>query len=170
MPLVSIVDTPPIVCLEPLPLAYIVPIPHTTPRSTRKTIDRLLINPLRPVVLASDRLTMWLTPFGIRSMEQRAHLLPPHIITHERLLVTCAIAPKTLSNYGASLIRFHRFCDDMHIPEELRMPSPEWLLSAFLMSRGAGSVGKGTMTAWLQGLRLWHTVNHAPWFGVAHLQ
>ena len=103
-------------------------------------------------------------------MEQRAHLLPPHIITCKRLLVTCAIAPKMLSNYGASLIRFHQFCDDMHIPEELHMPSPEWLLSAFLMSRGAGSVGKGAMTAWLQGLHLWHTINHAPWFGGAHLQ
>ena len=26
------------------------------------------------------------------------------------------------------------------------------------------------MTAWLQGLCLWHTINHAPWFGGAHLQ
>ena len=103
-------------------------------------------------------------------MEQCAHLLPPHIITRKRLLVTHAIAPKTLSNYGAGLIRFHRFCDNMHIPEELRMPSLEWLLSAFLTSQGASSVGKGAMTAWLQGLCLWHTVNHAPWFGGAHLQ
>ena len=65
MPHVSIVDMPPIVCLEPLPLAYIVPIPCTTPRSTRKAIDRLLVNPLRQVVPAGDRLTMWLTPFRI---------------------------------------------------------------------------------------------------------
>ena len=50
------------------------------------------------------------------------------------------------------------------------MPSLEWLLSAFLMLRGASSVSKGTMTVWLQGLHLWHAVNHAPWFSGAHLQ
>ena len=134
MPHIPIVDTSRIVSLEPLPLAYIVLMPRMTPRSSRRTIDRLLINPLRPVVPAGDCLTLWLTPFGIRSMEQHARLLPPHIITCKRLLVTRAIAPKTLSNYGAGLLRFHRFCDDMCIPEELRMPLLEWLLSAFLTS------------------------------------
>ena len=83
-------------------------------------------------------------------MEQCAHL-PPNVITHEQLLITHAVAPKTLSNYGAGL-RFHCFCDDMHIPEELHMPSLEWLLSAFLMLRGASSVRTGTMNTWLQGL------------------
>ena len=170
MPHVSIVDTSPIVNLEPLLLAYIVPMPHMTPHSTRRTIDRLSINSLHLVVPAGDRLTLWLTPFRIQSMEWGAHLLPPHVITHERLLITHAIVPKTLSNYGASLLRFHQFCDNMCIPKELRMPSPEWLLSAFLTSRGASSVSKGAMTTWLQGLRLWHTVNHALWFGGAHLQ
>ena len=156
MPQVSIVHMPPIVSLEPLPLAYIDPIPRTTPCSTRKTVDCLLNNLLHPVVLASDRLTLWLTPFRIWSMERRAHLLPPNVITHEWLLITHAIAPKTLSNYGTGLLRFHQFCDDMCIPEELHMPLLEWLLSTFLMSQGASSVRKGAMTAWLQGLHMWH--------------
>ena len=64
MPHVPIVDTSCVVSLEPLPLAYIVPMPRMT-RSTRRTIDRLLVNPLCPVVLAGDHSMLWLTPFRI---------------------------------------------------------------------------------------------------------
>ena len=103
-------------------------------------------------------------------MEQCAHLLPPHVITHEHLLITCVVASKTLSNYGARLLRFHCFCDDMCTPEELCMPLPEWLLSTFLTLRGTRSVGKGAKNTWLQGLQLWHTINHMPWLSGSHLK
>ena len=78
--------------------------------------------------------------------------------------------PKSLSNYGAGLLRFTRFCDNLQIPEETRMPAPEWLLSSFISTRGAGTVSKGTMASWLAGLQLWHEINYAPWSGRSHLK
>ena len=50
------------------------------------------------------------------------------------------------------------------------MPAPEWLLSAFVTTHGAREVGKGTLSAWLLGLQLWHNVNNAPWHGGTHLK
>ena len=50
------------------------------------------------------------------------------------------------------------------------MPAPEWLLSAFILTQGAGTVGKGTMATWLARLRLWHNINYAPWYGHSHLK
>ena len=81
-----------------------------------------------------------------------------------------AVAPKTLSNYGTGLLCFMRFCDDLNVPEELQMPAPEWLLSSFLTTRGAGAVSKGMMVSWLQGLELWHAINNARWNGGSHLK
>src|SRR5882672_4080678 len=50
------------------------------------------------------------------------------------------------------------------------MPMPEWLLSTFITTRGAGAVGAGTLRTWLLGLQLWHVINGAPWHGGAHLK
>jgi len=50
------------------------------------------------------------------------------------------------------------------------MLAPEWLLSVFITTRGAGAVRGGTLRTWLLGLQLWHIVNGAPWHGGAHLK
>jgi len=50
------------------------------------------------------------------------------------------------------------------------MPAPEWWLSVFITTMGAGSVGGGAIMIWLLGLQLWHIVNGTPWNGTAHLQ
>ena len=43
------------------------------------------------------------------------------------------------------------------------MPSPEWLLSIFITTKGAGSIAASTLKAWLLGLELWHIINSTPW-------
>jgi len=43
------------------------------------------------------------------------------------------------------------------------MPSPEWLLSNFITTRGAGTIAAGTLKTWLLGLELWHIINGMPW-------
>jgi len=62
-----------------------------------------------------------------------------------------AVKEKTLSNYGAGLLHFTQFCDELNIQEDLHMPVPEWLLSHFITTKGAGSVGGGAMRTWLLG-------------------
>jgi len=89
--------------------------------------------------------------------------LPNSLIARERVVLARAIKPKTLSNYGAGILRFTQYCDALDIPEHLRMPSPEWLLSNFIITRGASAVAAGTLKTWLLGLELWHIINGAPW-------
>jgi len=84
--------------------------------------------------------------------------------------MTRSVNPKNLSNYSAGILRFTQFCDCYHIPEALRMPAPEWLLSIFITIRGAASVGGGATKTWLLGLKLWHLINRAPWYGGSHLK
>ena len=50
------------------------------------------------------------------------------------------------------------------------MPSSEALLSIFITMCGAGSVGQGSICQWIDGLKLWHCVNEAPWYGGAELE
>jgi len=50
------------------------------------------------------------------------------------------------------------------------MPALEWLLSNFITTHGAGSVGGGSLRTWLLGLELWHVINLALWQGAAHLK
>src|SRR5882672_8556499 len=80
-----------------------------------------------------------------------------------------SVHPKTLSNYSAGVLRFTQFCDTFLIPEDLRMPTPEWLLSIFITTCSPGSVGRGTIKTWLLGLQFWHLINGTPWYGMSHL-
>jgi len=84
--------------------------------------------------------------------------------------MACCVLPNTLKNYASGLTQFTNFCDDFNIKEADRMPASEFLLSTFVMTYGAGSVGKGTVKMWLSGLELWHRINSAPWHGSTELQ
>ena len=94
---------------------------------------------------------------------------PLDVIICDRFVLVQSVSPQTLSNYAAGLIKFMQFCDDFDIPETARMPAAEPFLCIFITAHGAGKVGKGTLTSWLTGLKLWHTINGAPWLGKAHL-
>ena len=67
-------------------------------------------------------------------------------------------------------MRFTQFCDALNIPEGLCMPTPEWLLSIFITTKGAGSIGGGALRTLLLGLQLWHVINGAPWHRASHLK
>jgi len=71
---------------------------------------------------------------------------------------------KTRSNYGAGLLRFTQFCDQLCIPEKERCPASEVLISAFIASY-AGRRSTDCINGWLAGLRFWHTYQGATWLG-----
>jgi len=100
---------------------------------------------LCPHVSAADCCLHWLTPYGLNHMDMLATHMPHTLVTQQRVVLVKAIKPKTLSNYGAGLLRFTQFCDKFDIPESLPMPCPEWFLSIFIMTHGAGSVSGGTL-------------------------
>ena len=111
-----------------------------------------------------------MTPYSLEKLHWISQFLPPHIIARECVVLIQAVSPKSLGNYSTGLLRFTQFCDQFNIPESLRMPLPEWLLSHFITTRGTGSVGPSSLWTWLLGLKLWHVLNSSPWHGSAHLK
>ncbi|KAJ7241966.1 hypothetical protein C8J57DRAFT_1438703 [Mycena rebaudengoi] len=71
---------------------------------------------------------------------------------------------ETRESYGAGLLRFHQFCDREGFSEDARMPADRLLLSAFVADAIGSCTGK-CIRNWLNGLRLWHHYNDAPWHG-----
>ncbi|KAJ7268867.1 DNA breaking-rejoining enzyme, partial [Mycena rebaudengoi] len=59
---------------------------------------------------------------------------------------------ETRESYGAGLLHFHQFCDREGFGEDVRMPADR------------SCTGK-CIRNWLNGLRLWHHYNDAPWHG-----
>src|SRR5882724_2459465 len=132
--------------------------------------------PLRSHVAAPYHVLHWLTPFGLACLNCLSSHLPPELLAWEHVVMSRSVHPKTLSNYSAGILRFTQFCDTFHIPEDLRMPAPEWLLSIFITTCGAssvggvaGSVGGSAIKTWLLRLQFWHLINGAPLSGTAHL-
>ena len=104
-------------------------------------------------------------PYGIARLDHLSCQFPLDIIIHRHLCLANCILCLTLSKYAAGLLHFMKFCDDYAVPESDRMPASESLLSHFIATCGAASDGKSAMRSLLEGLRLWHQINEAPWYG-----
>jgi hypothetical protein len=144
--------------------------PHSDSRIRRPRISHLhnniiLPSPLRPHVIASNRITHWKTPFSITSFHRLTSFFPPETIHRWREVLSASVEEQTRGNYGAGLLRFNQFCDKFHIHENLRMPASEALLCLFIANQGAGTVSENTVTSWLTGLEMWHSINGATWHG-----
>jgi hypothetical protein len=121
-------------------------------------------NELRPHVPAAERIFSWRTPFGSRHQAHIAQSLPPPLVESAMTAVRGALAPNTKSTYAAGPLRFTQFCDKWCITEEARMPADYTLLFAFI-GEYKGLQSGNTIRSWLAGLRSWHIMNHAPWYG-----
>jgi hypothetical protein len=106
---------------------------------------------LHPHVLASERLRCWVTPHALsyhnRVISQVS--LSAALVLMEVML--SSLEPKTRSNYGAGLLRFTQFCDNLCIPKGDRCPASETLISAFIASY-AGNHSTDCVNGWLAGL------------------
>ncbi|KAI0083539.1 DNA breaking-rejoining enzyme [Irpex rosettiformis] len=119
-------------------------------------------SPLRPHVLAADRLAQWYTPFALRFRTSRTAATSLQTYLHCRHTTVASLEPLTRKNYGAGLLRFTQFCDSQHVSEEDRMPASDALLAEFIAS-WSGKVSKSTVDTWLAGVAFWHTLNGAPY-------
>ncbi|KAJ6467530.1 DNA breaking-rejoining enzyme [Mycena vitilis] len=142
---------------------------HAGPRNSSNPYNRLKPSPLRPHVLAKDRIRTWRTPYSFHSLRSLSATFSPELISRWQAVLSASVEEDTHGSYGAGLIRFNHFCDLNNIPEDRRMPASEALLSIFISSYGAGLVASGTVATWLAGLQLWHAFNFAPWHGDALL-
>src|SRR5882672_7149995 len=105
------------------PIPLLVP---AQPKSIAKITNRTIPRILRPHISSAQCFMHWMTPFGLHKLDELNLHLPPIIIAHQSVIMVKAVKQKTLSNYGAGLLWFRQFCDELSIPEDLRMPAPEW--------------------------------------------
>jgi hypothetical protein len=143
---------------------------HTGPRNSANPYNRLKPSPLRPSVLAKDRILSWRTPYSFHSIRSLSASFSPDLISRWQAVLAASVERDTRGSYAAGLLRFNHFCDLNNIPEAQRMPASEALLSIFISSYGAGHVASGTVSTWLAGLQLWHAISFAPWHGDALLK
>jgi hypothetical protein len=152
--------------LNELPNSSRIPFPSSRtikprkPQSGRHTTQ----NVLRPHVPAADHLFAWDTPHAARHRQHLLTSLPPQLVQSAMMAIRSAYAPNTKSTYAAGTLRFTQFCDTWGIDEEERMPASYPLLCAFI-GEHKGKRSGNTIRSWLSGIRAWHIVNHAPWFG-----
>jgi hypothetical protein len=106
---------------------------------------------------------LWETPFFISSLHRLASFVPLETILRWWDVISASVEEQTHENYGAGLLRFTQFCDKHNIHENLRMPANKALLCLFIANQGAGSVSEHTVSSWLSGLEMWHSINGAPW-------
>ena len=121
-------------------------------------------NELRPHVAAADRIFDWDTPWGAQHRASLNLKLPSPLVQSAFTAIWGALAPNTRTTYGAGPLRFTQFCDKWSITEEARMPAEYPLLCAFIGEHLTLQSGN-TIRSWLSGLRSWHIMHHAPWYG-----
>jgi hypothetical protein len=92
-------------------------------------------------------------------------LLPASEVDNTYAGIFRSYAPNTHESYMAGLKRFTQYCDLHEIPERTRMPTPYYLLAAFITAH-VGQVGGGTVKSWMSGLKAWHDIHGAHWEGL----
>ncbi|KAJ7016542.1 hypothetical protein C8F04DRAFT_978447 [Mycena alexandri] len=126
-------------------------------------------SPLRPHVLAKDRLRLWRPLVGRSS---RGSGLPPGDDDLRRIfdVIAVAWAEGTAETYGSGLLSFHIFCDTKAITEAARAPAAPTLIAAYI-STLAGFLSGGTISNYVSGIRAWHILHGVPWaMNVAELE
>lgn len=140
---------------------------HVKPRKP-KPGNELSSSSFRPLVPARDRLRLWSAPHSNSFHSLVLGELPLVDVLQLCDTMLISIEVKTRENYGAGLLRFHQFCNTRNIPENRRMPAPDFLLASFIAS-WAGKVATTTAKNWLAGLHFWHNLHGAPWHGAGLL-
>ena len=82
----------------------------------------------------------------------------PHIFD----VMSNAWAGSTRESYSAGLLVYHVFCDKKGIPEELRAPTSQDIITSLVASL-AGSYSGSTISNYIHGIRAWHILHGLQW-------
>ncbi|KAF5369201.1 hypothetical protein D9615_009969 [Tricholomella constricta] len=139
-------------------------LPSSTQHATNSDSSSYAPSPYRPAVPAGQRLLFWTTPHSQLARASFDAQIPVDAQSKIFLGLFNSLAESTRVSYGAGLLRFTQYCDRLHIPENLRMPASDILISAFVAD-ALGSCTGECIRNWLNGLRFWHLFNYAEWHG-----
>jgi hypothetical protein len=73
-----------------------------------------------------------------------------------------AWADSTRESYSAGILVYHVYCDMKNVPEELRAPATQAIITAFIVSL-AGSYSGSTISNYIHGIRAWHILHGLEW-------
>jgi hypothetical protein len=118
-----------------------------------------------PQVLAQNCISCWHNPFSFSTLQYLKTSFPPQLIFRWLNVLSASVDEYTQHNYRAGLLCFAQFCDCYNIPKSQQMPASEALLCLFIFPEGTGRVTESTVTSWLSGLEMWHSINGASWNG-----
>ncbi|KIO15196.1 hypothetical protein M404DRAFT_113040, partial [Pisolithus tinctorius Marx 270] len=137
------------------------PLQHRKPRCPRPDAF-IQPSPWRPHVITSDHLISWSSPHASNFLMALEARFPHSSVLQLFRVMLQSLDVNTRSNYGAGLLRFTQFCDELSIPESAHMPASTELIALFA-SHHAGRLSDKTLNNWLAGLHFWHIVNGAEW-------
>jgi len=116
-------------------------------------------SPLCPHFLARDRLHLWKLASNVRSRHSTA---PEEDINCIFEVMANAWADSTHESYSAGILVYHVYCDQREIPEELRAPTSQFIITSFIASL-AGSYSGSTIANYIPGIRAWHILHGLDW-------
>jgi hypothetical protein len=160
-PLLSTCNPAPTPQANPTPTLTI-PTPSILAPRKAKEGSNIANSSLHPNVRAKDRIHAWNTPYSITKRQETLNTYPANIIELAEKAMQGGLADSTKSSYAAGLLRFNQFCNEFNIPEILRMPASEDLITGFIGFH-MGKVSGASIKGWLSGLRAWHDLHGAPW-------
>jgi hypothetical protein len=73
-----------------------------------------------------------------------------------------AWADSTRETYSAGILVYHVYCDVKGVPEVLRAPASQHIITAFITSL-AGSYSGSTIHNYIHGIRAWHILHGLEW-------
>ena len=116
-------------------------------------------SPLRPHCLARDRLRLWKPSLAVTSRHSTDQ---GDDIERVFDVMSNAWARSTQESYSAGILVYHVYCDAKDIPEELRAPTNQHTITAFITSL-AGSYSGSTISNYVHGIRAWHILHGLEW-------
>jgi hypothetical protein len=73
-----------------------------------------------------------------------------------------AWADSTRESYSSGILVYQVYCDAKGVPEEMRAPTSQSIITAFIVSL-AGSYSGSTISNYIHGIRAWHILHGLEW-------
>ena len=116
-------------------------------------------SPLRPHCLARERILLWKPSPHVRSR----HSLPQEDdLGRVFEVMSNAWLESTRESYSTGILVYHVYCDVKGIPEDLRAPTSQHIITSFITSL-AGSYSGATIHNYIHGIRAWHVLHGLEW-------
>jgi hypothetical protein len=133
------------------------PCPQTSTVPARVTMANSPLNRHFPTSLDTTQTSFF-------AIDECLHYLPPQILSQINQAIQNSWSKSTVYRYSGAICQFISFCDSLHIPQHLCLPTDKLVLCAFAAS-STGKHAGSTPHARLSALKAWHMAHNLEWKG-----